>query len=284
LIPSTFFTIVVIVRYTVDIVRVVNIYFCITDFSFPLYTASTMFLNRSEYDRGPNTFSPEGRLFQVEYAIEAIKLGSTAIGIQTSEGVILAVEKRITSPLMEPTSIEKIVEVDTHIACAFSGLTADSKTLIDRARVESQNHWFTYDEKMQVESVAQAVSNLAIQFGDSDDDAGVMSRPFGVAMLFAGYDENGTQLYHMDPSGTYLQFDAKAIGSGSEGAQQSLQEAYHKSITLKEATKSAFTILKQVMEEKLNETNVEAARVTKEGGFQLIKGEELEAIIKELDA
>ena len=104
---------------------------------------------------------------------------------------------------MEPTSIEKIVEVDTHIACAFSGmtrmwlnyckliiscsgLTADSKTLIDRARVESQNHWFPYDEKMQVESVAQAVSNLAIQFGDSDDDAGVMSRPFGVAMLFAG--------------------------------------------------------------------------------------------------
>ena len=80
-----------------------------------------MFLNRSEYDRGPNTFSPEGRLFQVEYAIEAIKLGSTAIGIQTSEGVILAVEKRITSPLMEPTSIEKIVEIDTHIACAFSG-------------------------------------------------------------------------------------------------------------------------------------------------------------------
>ena len=81
-----------------------------------------MFLNRSEYDRGPNTFSPEGRLFQVEYAIEAIKLGSTAIGIQTGEGVILAVEKRITSPLMEPTSIEKIVEIDAHIACAFSGM------------------------------------------------------------------------------------------------------------------------------------------------------------------
>jgi len=244
-----------------------------------------MFLNRSEYDRGPNTFSPEGRLFQVEYAIEAIKLGSTAIGIQTSEGVILAVEKRITSPLMEPTSIEKIVEIDSHIACAFSGLTADSKTLIDRARVESQNHWFTYDEKMQVESVAQAVSNLAIAFGDSDgDEIGMMSRPFGVAILYAGIDENGPQLFHMDPSGTYLQFDAKAIGSGSEGAQQSLQEQYHKSITLKEATKTAFTILKQVMEEKLNETNVEAARVTKEGGFQLIKGAELESIIKELDA
>jgi len=139
-----------------------------------------------------------------------------------------------------------------------------------------------YHEKMQVESVAQSVSNLAIQFGDSDDEVGIMSRPFGVALLFAGFDQSGPQLYHMDPSGTYLKFDAKAIGSGSEGAQQSLQEAYHKSMTLKEATKSAFTILKQVMEEKLNETNVEAARITVDGGFQLIKGAELEDIIKEL--
>jgi len=242
-----------------------------------------MFLTRSEYDRGVNTFSPEGRLFQVEYAIEAIKLGSTAIGIQTGEGLVLAVEKRITSPLMEPTSIEKIVEIDKHIACAFSGLTADSKTLIDRARVECQNHWFTYDEKMQVESVAQSVSNLAIRFGDSDDDgAGAMSRPFGVALLFAGVDEDGPQLYHMDPSGTYVKYDAKAIGSGSEGAQQSLQETYHKSMTMKEATKSAMTILKQVMEEKLNETNVELAIVTRDGGFQLVKGDALEEIIKDI--
>merc|ERR1712115_91148 len=177
----------------------------------------------------------------------------------------------------------KIVEIDHHIACAFSGLTADSKTLIDRARVESQNHWFTYDEKMLVESVAQAVSNLAIQFGDSDDDAGVMSRPFGVAILFAGVDENGTQLYHMDPSGTYLQFDAKAIGSGSEGAQQSLQEAYHKEMTLKEAIKSSMTILKQVMEEKLNESNVEAARVTPQNGFKLVTGDELQSYISALN-
>ncbi len=98
-----------------------------------------MFLTRSEYDRSVNTFSPEGRLFQVEYAIEAIKLGSTAIGIKVAgEGVVLAAEKRITSPLMEPTSIEKIVEADKHVAVAFSGLTADSKMLVDRARYESR--------------------------------------------------------------------------------------------------------------------------------------------------
>ncbi|XP_076447552.1 proteasome subunit alpha type-5-like [Babylonia areolata] len=241
-----------------------------------------MFLTRSEYDRGVNTFSPEGRLFQVEYAIEAIKLGSTAIGIQTNEGVVLAVEKRVTSPLIEPTSIEKIMEVDKHIGCAMSGLIADSRTLIDRARVEAQNHWFTYNENMSVESVTQAVSNLALAFGDDDPDPGAMSRPFGVALLIAGVDTNGPRLFHMDPSGTFIQYDAKAIGSGSEGAQQALQEQYHKSITLKDACKSALTILKQVMEEKLNATNVEMATVTPDRLFQMFSKEELEAIIKDL--
>ncbi|XP_076338822.1 proteasome alpha5 subunit [Tachypleus tridentatus] len=241
-----------------------------------------MFLTRSEYDRGVNTFSPEGRLFQVEYAIEAIKLGSTAIGIQTSEGVMLAVEKRVTSTLMESTTIEKIVEIDTHIGCAVSGLMADSRTMVDKARVEAQNHWFLYNEKMQVESVAQAVSNLAIRFGDSDDDGVAMSRPFGVAILFAGIDERGPQLYHMDPSGTYVQYDAKAIGSGSEGAQQALQEEYHKSMTLEEATKTALKILKQVMEEKLNSTNIEVAAVTPDKGYHMFTKEELEEVIKNI--
>lgn len=125
-----------------------------------------------------------------------MQLGSTAIGIQTSEGCVLAVEKRVTSPLMEGTTIEKIVEIDDHIGCAVSGLMADSRTLIDRARVEAQNHWFLYNEKMHVESCAQAVSNLAIKFGDSEsDDGAAMSRPFGVAILFAGIDaKKGPQL------------------------------------------------------------------------------------------
>jgi len=238
-----------------------------------------MFLTRSEYDRGVNTFSPEGRLFQVEYAIEAIKLGSTAIGIQSSEGLVLAVEKRVSSPLMEAQTTEKISEIDTHIGCAVSGLMADSRTLVDRARVEAQNHWFLYNEKMSVESVTQAVSNLAIQFGDSDNEGNAMSRPFGVAILFAGIDDNGPQLYHMDPSGTYVQCDAKAIGAGCEGAQQALQEGYHKAIDLKEALKVLLNILKQVMEDKLNSTNVELATITKDKGYHLFSKEEVEQLI-----
>ncbi|TPX59928.1 hypothetical protein PhCBS80983_g02160 [Powellomyces hirtus] len=247
-----------------------------------------MFLTRSEYDRGVNTFSPEGRLFQVEYAIEAIKLGSTAVGIQTSEGVVLAVEKRATSTLLEPSSIEKIMEIDQHLGCAMSGLTADSRTMIDHARVEAQNHWFTYNERIKVESVTQAVCDLALRFGESaNSEEALMSRPFGVALLIAGIDENGPQLFHTDPSGTFMRYDAKAIGSGSEGAQGELQEQYHKSLTLKEAEVLSLKVLKQVMEEKLNSTNVQIAIVRSiaadgTGGFHTYTEVECQAVIDQL--
>ncbi|KAJ2398680.1 proteasome component pup2, partial [Coemansia sp. RSA 2559] len=220
-----------------------------------------MFLTRSEYDRGVNTFSPEGRLFQVEYAIEAIKLGSTAIGIRTTEGVILAVEKRITSPLLVADSIEKILEIDSHVGCAMSGLTADSRTMIEFARVEAQNHTFSYNEVIPVESVTQAVCDLALRFGESaDGQESTMSRPFGVSLLIAGVDERGPQLYHTDPSGTFLHYEAKAIGAGSEGAQSELQEQYHRDIAMADAEVLALKVLKQVMEEKLSNTNVQLAK------------------------
>ncbi|KAJ1558645.1 proteasome component pup2 [Nowakowskiella sp. JEL0078] len=242
-----------------------------------------MFLTRSDYDRGVNTFSPEGRLFQVEYALEAIKLGSTAVGIQTAEGVILAVEKRVTSSLMEASSIEKIIEIDSHLGTALSGLTADARTIIDHARVETQNHRFTYNEPMKVESVTQAVCDLALRFGESaDGEEAIMSRPFGVALLIAGIDEKGPQLYHADPSGTFMQYDAKAMGSGSEGAQTELQEQYHKSLTLREAESLALKVLKQVMEEKLNASNVQIASVTLEHGFRIYSDEEVVPIVAAL--
>jgi len=135
---------------------------------------------------------------------------------------------------------------------------------------------------MSVESCAQAVSNLAIQFGDSDEDGAAMSRPFGVAILFAGIDEKGPQLYHMDPSGTSFQYDAKAIGSGSEAAQQSLLDSYYKTMTLKEAVVLVLNILRQVMEEKLTSMNVEVVTVTPENMFYTLTKEELEEALEEV--
>lgn len=179
-----------------------------------------------------------------------------------------------------------------------------SRTLIDRARVECQNHWFVYNERMSVESCAQAVSTLAIQFGDSDDGGSAMSRPFGVAILFAGVESGDPQLWHMDPSGTYIRYDAKAIGSGSEGAQQNLQvkieqalthlndvyndcfsftqDNYTPNMTITEAVNLSLRTLKQVMEEKLNSTNVEVMIMTPDNLFQMYSKAEVEKIIADL--
>jgi 20S proteasome subunit alpha 5 len=123
---------------------------------------------------------------------------------------------------------------------------------------------------------------LALAFGEGSTEKAQMSRPFGVALLFAGVDKNGPSLYSLDPSGTYVRCDAKAIGSGAEGAQGSLGDIYHADISLKEATKHALTILKQVMEEKLTATNVELATVTKADGFKVLTDDEVKSEIEAL--
>lgn len=238
-----------------------------------------MFMTRSEYDRGVTTFSPEGRLFQVEYAIEAIKLGSTAIAIMTQEGIVLAVERRTQSPLMIPSSLDKIMEIDAHVACAVSGLTADAQSMVEHGRVQAQNHFFTYNESMPVRSLTQSLCALSANFGTDDEDS--MSRPFGVALLVAGHDvDNGYQLYHTDPSGTWTAYKAKAIGSGSEGAQTTLQEEYKDDMTLKEAENLALSTLKAVMEEKVNAANVDMASVAPK--YEIYSKDRIKEIIERL--
>ena len=238
-----------------------------------------MFMTRSEYDRGVTTFSPEGRLFQVEYAIEAIKLGSTAIAILTQEGIVLAVERRTQSPLMIPSSLDKIMEIDAHVACAVSGLTADAQSMVEHGRVQAQNHFFTYNESMPVRSLTQSLCALSANFGTDDEDS--MSRPFGVALLVAGHDvDNGYQLYHTDPSGTWTAYKAKAIGSGSEGAQTTLQEEYKDDMTLKEAENLALSTLKAVMEEKVNAANVDMASVAPK--YEIYSKDRIKEVIERL--
>ncbi|XP_006295832.2 proteasome subunit alpha type-5-A [Capsella rubella] len=126
----------------------------------------------------------------------------------------------------KPSSVEKIMEIDDHIGCAMSGLIVDARTLVEHARVETQNHRFLYGEPITVESTTQALCDLALRFGEGDEES--MCWPFGVSLLIAGHDENGPSLYYTDPSGTLWQCNAKAIGLGSEGTDSSLQEQFNK--------------------------------------------------------
>jgi 20S proteasome subunit alpha 5 len=179
-------------------------------------------------------------------------LGTTAIGLKTKEGVVLAAEKKILSTLMIPSSSEKIMQIDTHVGCVLSGLVADARTLVDHARVEAQNHRFTYNEPLTVEAVTQIISDLAINFGGKDDaKTKPMARPYGVSLLIAGYDENGPQLYQTDPSGNFMSWEGRAIGPACEGAQSLLMESYKADMKLKDAEILVLQILKTVMQEKV---------------------------------
>ena len=237
---------------------------------------------RTEYDHGVNTYSPEGRLFQVEYAIESIKLGSTAIGIKTNEGIVLAVEKRLTSKLIVPSSVVKIMEIDHHIGAAMSGLAADALTLIDNARVNAANHYFNYGEPMSTESVAQSLSEVMLSFGEDDNTK--MSRPFGVALLIGGYTKKyGYQLFLTDLSGTYTEYKAVSIGAGCEGATDMLKDLYKPDLSLKDGIKIALSILKQVMKDTITGSNIDVATVT-ETGYKLHNDDEVEQYLSLLNS
>ena len=187
-----------------------------------------MFQTKTQYDRGVNTFSPEGRLFQVEYAIEAIKLGTTAIESRRKKVWFWQLKKRITSSLMESSSVEKLMEIDRNIGCAMSGLTADARTLVAHARAECQNHFFTYDEPLKVSSCVQAICDKKIKFGHGGKDS--VSRPYGVALLIAGCDKDGTaHCIYTILRGTYIEYKAKAVGVGQEGAQSEPRKLQRKS-------------------------------------------------------
>lgn len=244
-----------------------------------------MYGSRNEYDRGVNTFSPEGRLFQIEYALGAVKLGSTSIAIKTNEGVVMVTERRIQSKLMEPKAdAEKLKEIDTHIGCTSSGIIADARIMIDRVRTEAQHHFFTYNEKIPVESCVNTVVDMTLEFsGVHETKKKSIGRPFGAALLIAGVDDDGPSLWCVDPSGTATRYEAVAIGSAQEGAEILLQEKYNASLTLKEAEEVALTILRQVIEEKLTPYNIEMGCVlTSNQRFRIYTSNEIVEIVERL--
>lgn len=222
-----------------------------------------MFDTRSEYDKGVNTFSPEGRLLQVENATKAIQKGTSAVGIRANEGVVMAVHRKLNSTLIEPRSIQKVVELDEHIVAAASGIVTDAKTIVEYARVEAQNHKFTYAEPITVKSLTRSISDLALHFGEGDPSSKKkpMSRPFGVALLIGGIDEAGPCLYQTDPTGTMIKYEARGIGPAEENIKLELESSYKPEMALKEAEKLALSCLKKNMEEDINKSNVELVTI-----------------------
>lgn len=192
--------------------------------------------------------------------MKAVEDGWTTVGIETKEGVILAAEKKILSKLQIPSSIEKITKIDDGVICTYSGLFSDARALIEYARVEAANHWFTFDERMPVESISLSICDIALSFADKDSkhNKRKISRPFGVALLIAGIDKNGqARLFRNDPSGNYTRYKACSIGAGGENGMNTLQELYRDNMTIEEGVLLAGKVIKENMEQKINKDNVE---------------------------
>merc|ERR1712216_480563 len=234
------------------------------------------------YDSRTTIFSPEGRLYQVEYAMEAISHAGAAIGILGTDGGVLAAEKKVTSKLLEQDSgqtSEKMYLVDEHIACAVAGLRADANILINNARLSAQRHLFKYDEPMPVEQLIQSICDLKqgyTQFGGM--------RPFGVSFLFAGYDKHfGFQMYQSDPSGNYGGWKAYAIGQNSTSAQSILKQEYSDDIDLHAALLLAIKFLSNTMDStSLTADKLEFATLD-EKGYHLLTEDELKGLLEEAD-
>lgn len=175
----------------------------------------------SRYDSRTTTFSPEGRLYQVEYAMEAISQAGSCVGIRSKSGIVLAAEKRILSKLLDVRKqSEKMYKIAEHIYCAVAGSSSDANILLNHARLEAQRYLFSYQEPIPVEQLLQRVCDLIQQYTQHGGQ-----RPFGVSFLFAGWDEyHGFQLYQSDPSGNYGGWKAQAIGNNQQDAQNTLRE------------------------------------------------------------
>ncbi|MHA1231889.1 MAG: archaeal proteasome endopeptidase complex subunit alpha [Candidatus Helarchaeota archaeon] len=230
------------------------------------------------YDRAITIFSPDGRLFQVEYAIEAVRRGTTAIGICYKDGVILVVEKRVLE-LQEPDSIEKIFKIDNHIGCAIAGLTADARVLIDQARIQCQINLLTYDEPISVKRLTKKICELKQKYTQY---AGV--RPFGVSLLIAGVDDvDGPSIFMTDPSGAYWGYYATAIGSGAQNVRDTLEKEYKQGMTKDEAILLTLKALKSVLDDELDESKAEIAVVdSADRMFKKLSPDEVKAYIERL--
>ena len=231
------------------------------------------------YDRGITIFSPDGRLYQVEYAREAVKRGTASIGVRTPEGVVLAVDKRIRSPLMERDSVEKIHKADDHIGIASAGHVADARQLIDFARRQAQVNELRYGEPVGVETLTKEVTDYIQQYTQVGG-----ARPFGVALIIAGIADGEPKLYETDPSGTPYEWKALAVGADRGDIREYLEEHYTDEMTLDEGIELALASLASVNDDQLRPEGIGVATIdTETEMFHELTEDEREEYLEEFE-
>lgn len=225
------------------------------------------------YDRAITVFSPDGRLYQVEYAIETVRRGTIAVGIKSRDGTVIAVEES-SRKLQISDKLQKIFKVDDHIGVAAAGYIPDARSQVDNARFFSQSNKLIYDEDTDIETVARHIADQCQQFTQF---AGV--RPFGVALIIAGVDADGTgQLFLTDPSGTYVSLDAVAIGSGNDDVTKFLEKVYKPEMGMDDAMVLAAAAIQMAHNESDAGSKIRMARIrVSDRKFEIISDTDVDA-------
>ncbi len=227
------------------------------------------------YDRAITVFSPDGRLYQVEYAIETVRRGTIAVGIKSKEGIIIAVEEK-PRKLQISDVAQKIFQVDDHVGVAAAGYIPDARSQVDNARFFSQSNKLVYDEPVEVETIAKHLADQSQQFTQY---AGV--RPFGVSLILGGVINKNPELFLTDPSGTYISYDAIAIGSGSDQVTDFLEKSYANDMSLDDISALAVAAIYLASEDKEGTKHIRMAQIKADSGlFELVSEKEIEGFAK----
>jgi proteasome alpha subunit len=222
------------------------------------------------YDRAITVFSPDGRLYQVEYAIETVRRGTVAVGVKCKDGIVIAVEEKPRKLQISDTA-QKIFQIDDHVGVAAAGYIPDARSQVDNARFFSQSNKMIYDEPVEVETIAKHLADQSQQYTQY---AGV--RPYGVALILGGVVNNIPQLYLTDPSGTYISYDAIAIGSGSDQVTDFLEKTYNQELSLDDAATLAAGGIYLSSEDKEGTSHIRMACIKKETGlYELVSDEQI---------
>ena len=225
------------------------------------------------YDRAITVFSPDGRLYQVEYAIETVKRGTIAIGIKTKDGIIFAADER-PRKLQIVDSPQKLFKIDQHIGVAAAGYIPDARGQVSDARFFSQSSKLVYDEPVDVETVTKHIADQCQQYTQY---AG--ARPIGVALIIGGIDKNGNSLFLTDPSGTYVPYNAIAIGADSDKVTEFLKKNYKEEMNLDESKELAIASINITNDDSKDIEHIKISQIksdTKQ--FEVINKNEIEKL------
>lgn len=235
-------------------------------------------MGEAGYSFSLTTFSPSGKLLQLEHALKAVQAGKPSLGIQAVDGVVLATEKKVPSILVDEESVEKIVHYTSNIGVVYSGMGPDFRVLVRKGQKKAEEYKLTYGETIPVLELTREIAAIMQEHTQA---GGV--RPFGISLLIAGYDDDGPQLYQIDPSGVYFGWRASAIGKNFGNAKTFLEKRYADDMELEDAIHTSLLTLREGFEGEMTSTNIELGVVGPDRKFRVLTAAEVADYLAEAE-